>query len=634
VLGAETTDPHRRGSVGRMLYVLLPELSEVDLDGATALIDAAIREWDDVPIARIGRDALIGCEPGPEDGVVFFNPLRADAAADAEDLLVRARREGAVVLPIAMESEHRRPPEAAGDRQSFDVVDQLRRRELTDDQLAVVGVAFARGALSVIMPTFVQSRLRLFLCHRRSDGEQLTALVDQHLAIRHEHVFRDLIDVQVGQQAQEEIDAALASADAVVFLDTPRAGESWWIQHELATALGRGIPVIWVRLGGDAERGELPTKPAAAPHILVAEQELTRQRAGEIADEVLRVAPRLARQHLRTSQQALHDLKKWAAEHDAGVDVLDARQRIFQVRYPASPAARAYPVRAASDVVQFFGRAVGEADRPALETFLNDRGLGPHDRDCRAFDAAILLDPTASGHRSVGEWSVVEHPSRFLGSLLQLQSAVVREQVRPRLLLLGAYPSGDFARDQIAPAVQATAATWMRLGGVVVCGGHPTFVPLLTEVARLIHGDAGREALVVFWSEWFAAPAQVEELQSHAQVVLTPRRDTRAESLTVMRELMVRDGGASVVLAMGGRTNEGGEHQPGIEEEIRLARMADLPVYLLGAPGGQAALIASREAASETPWANLGNRLDAEGNALLRETDAYEEAVRLIWGTL
>ncbi len=71
--------------------------------------------------------------------------------------------------------------------------------------------------------------------------------------------------------------------------------------------------------------------------------------------------------------------------------------------------------------------------------------------------------------------------------------------------------------------------------------------------------------------------------------------------------------------------------EPGIDEEIRLARIADLPVYLLGAPGGQTARIAARAAGSTPPWSNLGNPLSAETNAWLRETDAYEQAARLIW---
>jgi hypothetical protein len=615
-----------------MLFLLTPETADVDVTRASVLLRAAQREWDDVPVSPIGPGALLGCDPGPGDGVLFFNPPRADLSEEVEALLERASAAGAVLLPVALEVDHRRPPDAAGAQQSFDVVDHLRRRELQDDQLGVVGAALARETLSMLMPTFLQRRLRLFLCHRRADGEGSTAALDKALSVRHEHVFRDLIDVQTGEEAQQRIDDALSGADVLVFLDTPLAGESWWVQHELATALGRSIPVVWVRLGPSEGRIELAVRPGAEPHLQVEAAELSAADAGEIADEILRLAARLSRAHARTSLQALHSLKRWAAKQEASVEVLDARQRIFRLRYPP-PAehagSRRYPMRSAVDVVQFFGRALTVEDKGELERFLIERGMGPHDHDCRAFDAAILLDPTASGHRSVGEWSVAEHPEGFLGTLATAP-APAEGAPSPQLLLLGAFPHGDYARDEVAPAVQAFAATWFTLGGTILSGGHPTFVPLLVEAARLFAGGV-RDRLIVFQSAWFAAPAQLEELATQASVVATAREVDRNASLTTMRRRMIEEGGASLAVAIGGRTDEGGAHVPGIEEEIRMARLNGLPVYLLGAAGGQAALIASRESAASVPFGNLGNALTSEQNDWLRETVEYEEAARVIW---
>jgi hypothetical protein len=614
-----------------MLYLLTPNLSSVDQIRAVVLLNGAEAEWDDIPTSRIGPDALATCTPTAADGVVFFNPPCPEFSDGVEALLDEAVRNGAVLLPIAMEPGQRRPAGAAGEAQSFDVVDQIRRRELHGEPLAVIGAALAREALSVTMPTFVQSRLRLFLCHRRSDGEELTARVDQALTHLQEHVFRDLIDIQAGEQAQQKIDEALAGADALVFLDTPQAGESWWIAHEMATALGRNIPVVWVQLASNEQaRAELRVRPAAEPHIHSAETELSPACAGELADEILRVATRLAREHGRISLQALRELKRWAAEHGGEVEVLDARQQIFQLRHPAPAESRAYPTRPATDVLQFFGRSPGESDQRALEIYLSDQGMGPHDHACRAFDAAIMLDPTATGHRVVGEWSVTEHPERFLGSLLPLQPQE-ETPITQRLLLLGAFPTGDFARDQIIPAVHATATTWLRLGGTIICGGHPTFVPLLAEATRGVLGENASEHLVIYQSEWFAAPAQLQELGERATVVPTAREQTREASLTVMRTRMIGESDAAAVIAIGGRTDEDGTHQPGIDEEIRMARMHDIPVYLYGAPGGQAGLLASWAAREGNPWSSLGNALDAVANDLLAKTEDYEQAARMIW---
>ncbi|MCU1678168.1 MAG: hypothetical protein JWM93_2926 [Frankiales bacterium] len=612
-----------------MLYIVAPELSDVDAHRANLLLAGAEDELDDIPHSRMNAKQLLSCNPGDNDGVVFFNPFLAEHADDAEALLERAAEAGAVLLPIAMDSVHRRPPTAASKQQSFDVADHLRRRSLPDDRLRIIGHAFSREALSMTMPTYVQSRLRLFLCHRREDGEDLAALTDEALVSRHEHVFRDLIDVQAGENAQQKIDEALSGADVLVFLDTPRAHESWWVSHELATALGRGIPIVWIRLGPDDVRRDssLPVKPDAAPHLTEDDVALSDEAAGRLADEIVRVATRLALRHLQTSKRALNDLKRWASASDASVHVLDARQQIFQVRYPPVDVRR-YPLRAATDIVQFFGRGADADDRERLESYLTDNGMGPHDHECRAFDAAILLDPTSAGHSRVGEWSVTEHPTAFLQSL----TTPAATPVQPRLLLLGAYPNGDFARDQMTSAVHATAMTWLALGGEIVCGGHPTFVPLLTEAARIaLEGADTRDALVVYWSEWFAAPAQVLELEKHATVVVTAAGADRDSSLTTMREQMVGEGRATKVLAIGGRTAEGGAHVPGIDEEIRLARIAGLPVYVLGGPGGQAAVAADAAASATVPWDSFGNGLRADGNAYLRETEEYEEALRRVW---
>jgi hypothetical protein len=610
------------------LFVISPEASTVDQARAKTLLDAAQAEWEDVPVSVIAPAAVAACVPGEGDAVVFFNPPRSDHAKDIEALLDEAAAAGAVLLPIALEPGDRRPPGSVGDKQSFDVTDQLRRRELPKERLEPVGAAFARDALSMIMPTFVRTRLRLFLCHRRSDGEDLTARIDKALSARHEFVFRDLIDIQTGAEAQEVIDEKLAGADALIFLDTPNAGSSWWVGHELATALGRNIPVVWVRLGLEANRPDLLTVPAAEPHIDASDTDLDAESLGAMVDEILKVAVRLAKQHGRASREGLRRLKRWAVDNGAGFEVLDARQQIFQIRHPPPATARAYPLRQATDVVQLFGRACDDDDEQALERYLTERGMGPHDHECRAFDAAILLDPTSTGHRLVGDWSVAEHPDRFLTSLQTKPEVGGRS---PRLLLLGAFPVGDLARDQVAPAVHATATTWLTLGGTIVCGGHPTFTPLLVEAARGVLGADARDRLVIYQSAWFVAPAAAEDLDAAATVRVTDRAESREASLTAMRTLMVTEGQPGAVLAIGGRTDEGGTHAPGIDEEIGIARRHGVGVYLLGAPGGRAAMLASTFAADPQPWSRLGNAFDADANRFLQQTDAFEDAVRLIW---
>lgn len=617
-----------------MLYALHPSLSAAPQDEAATFFENAREQLSLAQLCVLTTlDNVIDTEPAAGDGVVFFNPPRADGTDEIEALLTRASAAGAVILPIALREADRRPPGGAGDRQSFDVVDHSRRRELVADQRGVVARAFGREALSRLQPTYNKDRLRVFLCHRRADGEGLVALVDRKLSARHELVFRDLIDVQAGEQAQQRIDEALAGADVIAFFDTPLAGESWWIAHELAGALGHGIPVVWIRTGSDTDaRPDLPVKPGPAPHVDCAEEGLDDQAAGDLADDILEQAFVLARAYVRTTQSALRAIKDWAASNDAQFETLDARRMIFELR--RRPSDRPYPTRPATDVVQFFARHPSNEDYRALEAFLTEAEMGPHQRDCRAFDAAILLDPTTSAGRIVGEWSVVEHPERFLGTLTTPTGVRADRMTPPRLMLLGAFPSGALSHQEVTSAVHAAATTWLRLGGAIVFGGHPTFTPLITEAARLTVPGHELERVTVYQSRWFASPHALEDLATRATVVATDQAEDLEGSLTMMRTAMIQPDAASAVLAIGGRTTEGGLHIPGIDEEVRLARAAHLAVFLLGAPGGQASVIADTERRAARPWAGLGNPMSSEANERLMQTDDFEAAVRSIWNAV
>lgn len=103
----------------------------------------------------------------------------------------------------------------------------------------------------------------------------------------------------------------------------------------------------------------------------------------------------------------------------------------------------------------------------------------------------------------------------------------------------------------------------------------------------------------------------------------------KAASLTAMRHELVSVAGRAAVVAVGGRTNEGGLHVPGLVEETSLARYAGLPVFLLGAAGGQASVLAMDARASG--WSDLGNGLTAAANEEIVTSEDYEGIARRIW---
>jgi hypothetical protein len=593
------------------------EAAKVDLElGVVSSIESET--------AAYAADAQYG------DGVVFANPEPGQEISEAaRAFLEQAEGVGAVVIPVAMDAETRHPPPVVSVHQSHDVADALRRRDLPRDALAVAAHEFSRIALARVLPTMALGNVRLFLCHRRFDGEELAAAVDKELSKRHSKFFRDLVDIQDGDPAQEVIDENLQLADVVVFFDTPAAGESVWVARELATALGRGIPVLWIRTGADGpERPPLSVQPSGAPHITTAEvpDNLADGAAfGAFADRILTEADILNRASLRTARETFARIRSRCRSLGRTVETLDARQQIYAITEPELPGP--YPRRKSVHVVQLFARHPTAEDQQQLTAWLAENDYGPHAADCRAFDAAVMLDPLPGAPLTFGSFGVSESAADYLGRLQEVHP-VQDDHHDGSLLLLGAFPSGGATHQGVIEAVQSVAVTWLELGGRIVCGGHPTFIPLLTEAVRSV--GAARDQLTVYWSRFFASPEAIEALLTQAVVVPTEAvNGDRDQSLTIMRVAMVGHSERAAVVGIGGRTSELGTHAPGLDEEVRLARVAQLPVYLLGATGGQTGQLA-RDAAAAS-WTSLGNPLSRADNLFLAESDRYEAIARTIW---
>ena len=92
--------------------------------------------------------------------------------------------------------------------------------------------------------------LRLFITHR---AQEKLAAAELKLKLFPYGVcgFVAHQDIEPNQIWQAEIDRALVSMHALVALTTPGFDSSVWCQQEIGFALGRGVPVIPLRLGSD-----------------------------------------------------------------------------------------------------------------------------------------------------------------------------------------------------------------------------------------------------------------------------------------------------------------------------------------------------------------------------------------------
>jgi len=609
-----------------VLYLLSGPLTGAGDEGESFLTLVATRATTFHPTSTLSTAAAIGlAAPGPDDGVAFV--IGDHPAPEAMDFLQRAQASGAVILPIALDAEHRRPPDVVEAAQSFDVADALRRAGLPPERRSWAARSFARAALARVAPTCFRSRLRLFLSYRRNDGEGVTAELDRALSDRHEHVFRDLVDIQTGDPAQEIIDEKLRGADVVIFIDTPRAGESKWVARELATAMGNGIPVVWVRVGGPDARVPLPVPPGEAPVIEV-EDPVSRP-IGECAEDILDAAFDQVLEEIRASTSAFALIRHWAEEHDATVTALDQRRLIYTVQIPPT-AVGGLPRRSRQDIVQLFARNPDSDDVGELREWLRETGYIDHPMACRAFDAAVLIRPSSVGTMQVEDWGVVGSGDVYLTALVGAPGP--GEGVRrPVLLLLGAFPAEPASHAAVIAAVAALARSWLARGGALTFGSHPTFTPLVAEAARAVLPAGARERIRAFRSGYFAGAGFEPDLGEAMTVEEVPAADDLESSLTAMRREMIRPASADVAVIVGGRTTEHGTHVPGVEEELALARAAGIPAVVLASPGGQAAVIVDREREAQPPWSGLGNGLPPDVNEFIAEEDDYADVARIIW---
>lgn len=95
-----------------------------------------------------------------------------------------------------------------------------------------------------------QGHYRLFLSHK-TENKTETAKLKKEIKKYGISCFVAHEDIHPTQEWQNEIENALFSMDAFVALMTENFHESLWTDQEVGVAMGRGVPIISVKLGRD-----------------------------------------------------------------------------------------------------------------------------------------------------------------------------------------------------------------------------------------------------------------------------------------------------------------------------------------------------------------------------------------------
>lgn len=189
------------------------------------------------------------------------------------------------------------------------------------------------------------------------------------------------------------------------------------------------------------------------------------------------------------------------------------------------------------------------------------------------------------------------------------------DTVRPGLLkglrvqISGAVPEEEYwtqpnLNEKILAFVQRLSELVILYGGRVVHGNHPGFTPAIVGRAQaIVEGRAGgvtsrhpHEPSVTLYAsslwplawEFPLRPEVVNVIQTLKVGEGDARdRDTRNLSLTALRLAMVQD--VDVVVTVGGKLHRGTGFNPGVLEELTVARWRNVPCFVVASFGGLAA---------------------------------------------
>jgi len=566
---------------------------------------------------------MLSIEIVEEDFIIFFNRNDQDYNANFTTFITDAVTNKAKIYPIAISKAHRVPPTQASKSQSFDVIDALRQRRLTDANITTVAYALSRIIICKIQPTLSKEDMQIFISHRRIDGEELAASFYSEFKIRAKNAFRDLIDIRIGEDAQKIIEENLKKSDVVIFIDTPKSGESYWIKKELSIALSLNIPIVWVKVGDLEHRVPLDVKPADAPHFNYDECTLNKIATDStLIDNIIHKAFRISRESAKYVFDRIHLLKNIAQENNITLKKLDSKNMIYRVEIPRK--GFRYHQKPLIQIVQCYGRRPKDDDRSNIVPILEGLGYTPHPAYGPYYDTTLFLSPMKETEISDSDDFVTESFDSYLYYLEKyLNPEKYKNSNEKGIIISGAFPDCEPDYQQyLTDAIYSFTKSVFQRNGKVIFGAHPTFQHLIFDMGKMYRPDDYQDAIRLYISKYFVTDTVIEELRKNANVFATDVvANSRSESLILMRKQMLSDDKAIALVCLGGKTKSEG-HQPGIDEEIQLAKSKGLPVFIIGSVGGRSAEVAQYY--NGIGWSEKLNDLSVNDNIELMTSFDYK----------
>lgn len=418
---------------------------------------------------------------------------------------------------------------------------------------------------------------RIFVSHRRIDGEEIAAkLCDKFLILeKSKSLFRDVVEVKVGESAQEVIDKALYESDAFIFLHTPKSVESDWIKKELKMATMYDVPVIWVRID-DASIEELSIIPGEKPHIECRSEDFE---DGLKLELFVNDLEKMLMQTIMSHSLKLYDYKErfgdWANEKGIHFSCVDSTNQIYEIVYKEK-VKKQYPRNDYIQYVQYYGRGIKEKDIEILK-----KGI-----EGKQYDSVVLLSNREKEARI--EEKVFANSYDLHDIWWRRMVGEKMEHSGKKIVICGAFPEckEELYKIPLLEAVKIFSQEIIKNGYTLVFGAHPTFQKLIFEVASEFSDDS-KEAVQVYVSKYFEGKYPISDMEKAACVHEIEAMADRNQSLTKMREAMLGADDVCAIICLGGKIKEDNPLECGLDEEIQIAQENKIPVFLVGSVGGR-----------------------------------------------
>ena len=576
-----------------------PELTMTELKVATVFLQECSELLSSyVPnvqyiSAVFQMNQLLAQEASKNDIFVFFTSEKGEYTDTILKLIRKYNDAQSRIWAIAMEGnpECRRPPEPVTDKQSFDVASRKENRNPLKNNIKAIAQLFARKIVAQTLSPLYRDEVLYFISHRRKDGERVAAKLADGLRLltRERNVYRDVVNVKVGDDAQKDIDKHLAVSDVVIFLQTEEAQYSSYIIKELCYALVNDIPVLWIQID-NATYDRMEIRPGQGPVLSYRSEEFESQdRLEEIVDEVEDKCFQLI---MNSSNQVYSYIEYLSEMRNAGkIKLINDSNSVLAYGIEYREKTRdLYDSGIRKHYIQCFGRNPREDDiQNFIDKVKRDNSYDKHDK-------LFLLSSHGRRDRSGQDLKVIEE--NYDDYLMNLEniSGIKRRQRNKRIIFSGAFPDCDEIYEaSLLEALVVYSREIIKDGYTLVFGAHPTFQKLIFDIGSLYASDV-KYSIEMHMDKAYIDQYDIEELQENCTLIL-------ADGLQEMRENMICKEKGEMLICLGGKIKPD-KSQQGVDIEVNLAKKVNIPVALVGTVGGRSSEYAF-EKLTEGDWLDL-----------------------------